>query len=153
MKNKFYNKVKQVTKDIIGTSALVLLVGTAIGLQKCAKTEYEYCGMVGQDSVEFKTNYAPFSLSSNYLTFYNEDNKVKLSDGLGNNLKFEYVSITKKDGSQKTYNSSDKEVGKYVVGPWQAKADSVLPKILKIKEQEKEQERQAQIKEGLKYLK
>jgi len=165
MTNRFYQALKE-TWDVVKKhkkeSVLIALTSIGMGLQKCAdRTPYEYCGMVGQDSVEFRTAKKGGSVfdRDNCLTFYNKGGEVELWDEVYNNLKFENVRILSKGLYEGSYEKRDKEVGKYVVGPWQAKADSVLPKILEIKEQkreqeiqEKEQERQVKIKEGLKYL-
>jgi len=159
MVNRFYQTLKEtwnVVKAHKKESALIALT-IGLGLQRCGRTEYEYCGMVEQDSVKFETMKEKFwnnPIRLNYLTFYNLDgSSILMSDKFWNDLKFEYVTITEKDSSQKYYGSCNKKVGKYVVGLWQAKADSVLPEILKIKEEQKEQERQEKIKYGLRYLK
>jgi len=163
MVNRFYQALGETLNFITKhkkESALIALAFLGMSCQKCAKDRapYEYCGMVEQDSVEFKIKKGMDGY--NYLTFYNEGGKIKLYDRWENDLKFEDVYVFEKNSSFKRYDLDDKEIGKYVVEVWQAKADYVLPKILEIKEQkrekreqEKEQERQAKIKEGLKYLK
>ncbi len=153
MTNKFYQTLKETLSSIRHVkkeSALVLLASSIGLLQGCTVkvgSQYNYNGRVGQDSVKFEKAIGYFHDNWNYLTIYNKNgSSIKLKDHLRNDLKFERIIITKKDGSRKLYCINDKKVEKYVVEGWQAKADSVLPKILKIK-------RQSQIKEGLKYLK
>ena len=159
MVNRFYQTLKEtwnVVKAHKKESALIALT-IGLGLQRCGRTEYEYCGMVEQDSVKFETKF----LMRNYLIFYNQNGKITLMDDEGyNKLEFKKVKILNEEGSEENYANLDGEVGKYVVEAWQAKADSVLPEILKIKakkaEQEREQEeqeRQEKIKYGLSYLK
>lgn len=95
--------------------------------------KYRYNGKIGEEQVEFRSEYF-WGDDRNFLTIRKPDGRViKYADAEKNDLKLEWVEITKDD---KTKGYTDNEIGKPVLEEAQKQFDNYLQKIKELKTKE-----------------
>ncbi len=113
-------------------------------------SQYEFNEKIGEDQVEFVEEISyPFLFNTNILTEVKADGRIiKYKDIMGDDLKLEYVDITK-NGQTTTYNSTDK----IVFTEAQENCDTRMKQILEINTNKKKQIKENRIRQGLEDLK
>ncbi len=97
-------------------TSIVLVGALALGTAGCRKhhSQYIYEGKIGEDKVSFTEKRCFMSDDDNILMVSKPDGRViKYVDRLGDDLKLEYVEITK-NGQTTEYTPND-EVGKPIL--------------------------------------
>lgn len=128
----------------VGFLSLPLIFGS------CSKdhSQYKYKGKIGEDQVTFKEIRLLIVSDNNILTSTKPDGReIKYMDMWGEDLKLEYVEITR--NGQTTKYTADDEVGKPVLEEAQKQFDYYLQKI----DEAKTQEKNDRINQGLENLK
>ena len=117
-------------------TSIVLAGALALSTAGCSNrvdhSQYKYDGKIGEDQVTFTEKSYGFSVDDNILTVTKSDGRViKYVDSKGEDLKLEYVEISK--NGQTTKYTADDEIGKPILGEAQKQFDAYIQQIKEIR--------------------
>lgn len=111
-------------------TSIVLAGALALSAAGCGRnySQYKYDGKIGKDKVTFTETRHTLNWDNNILTVIKPDGRViQYVDTVADDLKLEYVKITKNDQTTK-YTASD-EVGKPILEEAQKQFDNYMKQI------------------------
>jgi len=116
-------------------------LSTSSRILRVDHSKYKYDGKIGEDQVKFTETLEFNAEDDNMLTVTKPDGRViTYVDRLGDDLKLEYVDITK--DNQTVRYTPDNEIGKPILEEAQKQFDAYMKKVKEIK-----------IKQGIENLK